>query len=120
MSGKLAYMKSKFLVVSKTIARLEAVGVEMNDALDIVKSAERAVEQARDKVAENVTNKFKKILEKNYVFSIICKINDTLGGNGATLGEEDPALDSNHVTLFKYAPLTSRDVDRSFPCARNY
>jgi hypothetical protein len=54
MSGKLAYIKLNFVVYSKTIARLEAVGVEMNDALDIVKSAERAVEQARDKVAENV------------------------------------------------------------------
>jgi hypothetical protein len=48
------------------------------------------------------------------VFSVICQINDTLGGNGATLGEEDPALDSTDVTLFTYAPLTSRDVQRSF------
>jgi hypothetical protein len=54
LSGKLAYIKSNFVVVSKTIARLEAVGVEMHDALDIAKSAERAVELARDKVAENV------------------------------------------------------------------
>jgi exonuclease VII small subunit len=44
LSGKLAYIKSNFVVVSKTIASLEAVGVEMNDALDIVKSAELAVE----------------------------------------------------------------------------
>jgi hypothetical protein len=57
LSEKLAYMKSKFLVVSKTIACLEAVGVEMNDALDIVMSAGRAVEQARGKVAENVKKK---------------------------------------------------------------
>jgi hypothetical protein len=57
LSGKLAYMKSKFLVVSKTIACLEAVGVEMNDALDIVKSTERAVEQARGSVAENLKKK---------------------------------------------------------------
>ena len=42
----------------------------MNNALDVVKSAQRALEQARGKVAENVT-----------------------------LGEEDPALDSNDVTL---------------------
>jgi hypothetical protein len=114
LSGKLAYIKSKFLVVSKTIARLEAVGVEMNDALDIAKSAERAVEQARGKVAENVKNKFKKALERIYGFSIICKINGILCGNGATQGEEDPALDNNNVTLFKYATLTSCDVKRSF------
>jgi hypothetical protein len=54
LPGKLACMKSKLLVVSKTIASLEAVGVEIHDALDIVKSTERAVEQARGKVAENV------------------------------------------------------------------
>jgi hypothetical protein len=51
LSGKLTYIKSKFLVVSKTTACLEAFGVEMNDALDIAKSAERAVEQARGTVA---------------------------------------------------------------------
>jgi hypothetical protein len=44
----------------------------------------------------------------------MCKINGILGGNGAIQGEEDPALDSNDVTLFKYAPLTSCDVERSF------
>jgi hypothetical protein len=44
----------------------------------------------------------------------MCKINGILGGNGATLGEEDPALDSNDVTLFKYAPWISCDVQRSF------
>jgi hypothetical protein len=54
------------------------------------------------------------VLEPNYGFSIIYKIKGIFGGNGATLGEEDPALDSNDVTLFKYAPLTSCDVERSF------
>ena len=84
--------------------------MEINDALD----TESAVEQARGKVAENVKKQFKKVLERSYGFSVICKIIDILGGNGATQGEEDPALDSNDVTLFKYAPLTSCDVDRSF------
>jgi hypothetical protein len=54
------------------------------------------------------------VLERNYGFSVICKVNDILVGNGATLGEEDTTLDSNDVTLFKYAPLISRDVQRSF------
>jgi hypothetical protein len=44
----------------------------------------------------------------------MCKINGVLDGNGATLGEEDPALDSNDVTLFKYTSLTLCDVKRSF------
>jgi hypothetical protein len=58
------------VVVSKTIACLEAVGVEMNDTLDIIKSAERAVEQARDKVAENVKKQIQEITgAKLWVFS---------------------------------------------------
>jgi hypothetical protein len=81
------------------MARLEAVGAEMNDGLDLVKNAGRALEQARGKVAENVKNKLKKRLERNDGSSTMCKINDILGGNGATLGEEDPALDSSDVTL---------------------
>jgi hypothetical protein len=45
----------------------------------------------------------------------MCKINVILSGNGATLGEEDPALDGSNVTLFKYAPLMSCDIEKSFP-----
>jgi hypothetical protein len=54
------------------------------------------------------------VLEQNDRFSTMCKINVILSGNGATLGEEDPVLDSNDVTLFKYAPLTSCNIERSF------
>lgn len=39
------------------------------------------------------------MLEHNYGFAIMCKINGILGVNGATLNEEDPALDSSDVTL---------------------
>ena len=98
LSGKLAYMKSNFVVISKIVACLEAVGVEMKDA-------ERTLEQSRGKVAEHVKNKFKRVLERNYGFSIMCKINGILGGYGATWAEEDPALDSSDMTLFKYARL---------------
>jgi hypothetical protein len=54
------------------------------------------------------------VLEQNDRFSAMCKINVILGGNGATLGEEDPTPNSSDVTLFKYAPLTSCDIERSF------
>ena len=77
LSGKLAYMKSNFVVISKIVACLEAVGVEMKDA-------ELTLKQSRGKVAEHVKNKFKRVLERNYGFSIMCKINGILGGYGAT------------------------------------
>jgi hypothetical protein len=39
LSGNLAYIKSNFMVISETIACLEAVGAETNDAPGLVKSA---------------------------------------------------------------------------------
>jgi hypothetical protein len=43
LSGKLAYIKSNFLAVSKTNACLKAVRVQTNDALYIIKCAERTL-----------------------------------------------------------------------------
>jgi hypothetical protein len=40
----------------------------------------------------------------------MCKIS----GNEATLGVDEPVLNSNDLTLFKYAPVTTCDVERSF------
>jgi uncharacterized protein YuzB (UPF0349 family) len=40
-----------------------------------------------------------------------CKISDIASGNEVTLEELEPALNSSDLTLFKYAPLTSCDVD---------
>jgi hypothetical protein len=57
LSGILAYIKLNFVVVSKTIAHLEADGLEMNNALDIVKRTQCTLEQACGKVAENVKKK---------------------------------------------------------------
>jgi hypothetical protein len=54
------------------------------------------------------------VLERDDGFSTTCKINGIVGGNGAALGEEAPALDSNDMTLFKHASLTSCDVNITF------
>jgi hypothetical protein len=42
----------------------------------------------------------------------MCKISDILSGNEAKLGVDEPALNSNDLTFFKYAPVTC-DVERS-------
>jgi hypothetical protein len=44
----------------------------------------------------------------------MCKISDILSGNEAILGVDEPALNGNDLTLFKYALVTSYDVERCF------
>jgi hypothetical protein len=50
----------------------------------------------------------------NVIGATMCKISDILSGNEATLTEDEPALNRNDLTLFKYAPVKLCDVERSF------
>jgi hypothetical protein len=45
---------------------------------------------------------------------ILCKASDVLCENEAELGRNEQELSANDLTLFKYSPITSCDVERSF------
>ena len=65
-------------------------------------------------VGDNVFAKLQSALHQNEGYSTICKFHDILSGKQATFEEDDPELSSNDFTFFKYAPITSCDVERSF------
>jgi hypothetical protein len=48
---------------------------------------------------------------RNDGYATLCKISDILSGNGVTLEEHEPTLNSSHLTLLKYAPVTSCDAE---------
>jgi hypothetical protein len=58
--------------------------------------------------------KLQSVLHLNEGYSTMCKISDILRGKLATFEKDDPELSSNDFTFFKYAPITSCDVERSF------
>ena len=61
------------------------------------------------------------MLERNPGYSTLCKVSDILYGNEAELGGNKQGLSANDLTLFKYSPVTSCDVERSFlPAIRFY
>jgi hypothetical protein len=49
-----------------------------------------------------------------------CVVSDILYGNEAELDGNEQDLSANNLTLFKYAPVTLCDVERSFPGIRFY
>jgi hypothetical protein len=57
-----------------------------------------------------VKSNLNKVLRRNDGYATMCKIRDILSGNEVTLGVDELALNSNDLTLFKYAPVTSCDV----------
>jgi hypothetical protein len=64
-------------------------------------------------VGDNVFAKLQSVLHQNEGYSTICKISDIRSGKQATFEEDDPEIRRNDFTFFKYAPITSCDVERS-------
>lgn len=66
-------------------------------------------------VGAEVKAKFDAVLGKNEGFQILSKVSDILSGSE----QEDFDMDPNIVAKFKYAPITSVDVERSFSAYKN-
>lgn len=114
LTGELAYIKSNFNIISTTIKQLEETDIELCGALQLVTNVESELKAARGKVGECVTAKLQCVLGRNEGYSTLCKIGDILSGKLATFHEGEPEFNSNDLTYFKYAPITSCDVERSF------
>jgi hypothetical protein len=113
MSKKLAYIKANFCGISKSITRLETVGIQLCDAINIMKQTGSELSRVQGEVANKVNAKLQSALERNPGYSILCKCSDILWGNEAELGGNEQELSANNLTLFKYSPVTSCNVERS-------
>jgi hypothetical protein len=114
MSRNLDYTKTNFCAISKSITRLETVGIQLCDAINIVKQTESEFSRVQGVVAHKVNAKLQSVLERNPGYSTLCKVSDILRGNEAELGGNEQELSAKDLTLFKYSPITSCDVERSF------
>lgn len=65
--------------------------------------------------------KLKYVLYKNNGYNIICNISKVLSGKEDNIKNLDLPEDmtANDLLYFKYAPLTSADVERSFSMLKN-
>jgi hypothetical protein len=104
MSRNLAYIKSNFSVISKSITSLEAVGKQLCNALQIVKNTESELHKARGEVAVKISAKLR-VLQRNLGYSTLCKISDILCGKEVELDNSELELDASDLTCFKYAPV---------------
>ena len=113
MSRNLAYIKSNFSVISKSITRLEAGGMQLYNALKIVKEAESEPHKAQGEVAVKISAKLQRVLQRNPGYSTLRTISDILCGKEVELDNSELELDASDLTC-KYAPVTSCDVERIF------
>jgi hypothetical protein len=114
MSKNLAYIKANFCGISKSIIRLETVGIQLCDAINILKQTESELSRVQGEIANKFDAKLQRVFERNPGYSTLCKVSDILCGKEAELGGNEQEISANDLTLFKYSPVTSCDVQRSF------
>ena len=90
------------------------MGIQLCDAINIVKQTESELSRVQGEVANKVNAKLQSVHERNPAYSTLCKVSDILCGNEAELCGNEQELSANDLTLFKYSPFTWCDVERSF------
>ncbi|KAE9528576.1 hypothetical protein AGLY_012151 [Aphis glycines] len=118
-SADLVFIHSNYGFLPDTILKLENQGLPIVEAIGIIKNVQNKLENIFCKIGISVHEKFKKVIEKNTGFETIIKINDVLTGQGKCFDGLPEDLTINDIAYFKYAPLTSTDVERSFSRYKN-
>ena len=107
---QVAYISANFGVIAAKITELETQGLTINECSLILRDVKEAIYNATGELAEVFRKKFEDVLAKNPDFAKICQIGQILSGEPIN----DFDISPNLIPLFKYAPLTSCDVERSF------
>ncbi|KAJ4425798.1 hypothetical protein ANN_27423 [Periplaneta americana] len=112
IQGKLAYIKSNFGFLPRIITSLEQRGCPMSTQIELVKSIVSDLSCVKGEVGKLAFAKMENVLNKNSGYDTMCKISDVLSGKKYSFVEEE--LEAGDICCFKYAPVSSVDVERTF------
>lgn len=116
LENNLTYIKSNFIKLTMAIDNLQQQNVPLSKSIKIVEDIKKSFEILSDQNGKAVNKKLHQVLEKNRGLSALIKISNILTGE-ETSGNLDGLpedLNNNDLVFFKYAPITSVDVERSF------
>jgi hypothetical protein len=85
------------------------------EAVEIINNFQIAVSRVPGRVGKIVTTKLNEVLSKNTGYKVLENISNIFKGDIVENFEVEVSL----VAKFKYAPLTSVDVERSFSHFKN-
>ncbi|XP_016656871.2 uncharacterized protein LOC107882682 [Acyrthosiphon pisum] len=115
LENNLAYIKSNFSILSVTIDKLQAKNMSLATSLNIIENIEETLKTLNGEHGKHIYFKLKNVLEKNSGLSKLKHISNILDGEENTnIGELLGELTCSDIVYFKYAPIVSVDVERSF------
>lgn len=122
LDANLVCIKGNIGMISKSITQLETRGLKLVNSINIVNKIidEMNTINTQSKTIKSVVEKLKKVIDKNKGFHTLRKISNILYGTEANIEIDDLGeLEVSEMVYFKYAPITSVDVERTFSQYKN-
>lgn len=115
LQSNLAYIKSNFEVLTVYIKQLQTQYVPLTDSLKVIEDIESKLCNLHGPYGIAVLKKLENVLIKNQGLNSLKQISKIItGGESMNLSSIAEDLTCNDLVFFKYAPITSVDVERSF------
>ena len=109
----LVYIKANLSCLATTVKKLESKNELLSSSVQSVSELCEKLENSPGEPAKQALLKLKSVLPKNPRYSNILEINSVLRGKGK-LEHNEEEFSLSDIANFKYAPITSCDVERSF------
>ncbi|KAL4121166.1 hypothetical protein QTP88_013730 [Uroleucon formosanum] len=113
IKNELSIILSNFQCITDTITCLEKSGINLGKSLELVQNVENKLSEGGRGI-EFAKVKLSKVLSKNPGLSQIKKISEIISGEIRNDNEDLAELSPEDISFFKYAPIVSADVERSF------
>lgn len=113
------FISSNYGFLTKSIKLLEQRGLPLTEAVKIVHEAKANILNVSGSKAKSIADKIVKVFEKNTGFLTINQISAVLEGNETGSFESIDKISASNMCAFKFAPITSCDVERSFSHYKN-
>ena len=111
LKGQLAYLLSNFQFVTEIQTLIQAKNLMLSNAIALIEDFESKLNSVQGSFGEEVKVKFENLIDKNNGFKELKNINTILNGQRLQLNAN---FTPEQLASFKFAPITSCDVERSF------
>eukprot|EP00102_Acyrthosiphon_pisum_P008285 XP_003244687.2 PREDICTED: uncharacterized protein LOC100568926 [Acyrthosiphon pisum] len=120
VQNNLVYITSNFKVLSESILKLQTKNMPSAESLSIVDNVQTQLKSVQGEPGKKVYEKMENVLSKNIGLKTLKQISSILSGSISTMDDLPEDLTTKYdLVFYKYAPITSVDVERSFSVYKN-
>lgn len=116
LRNQMVYISSNYGFLPEVITKLETKNKSLVAQVNIVKDTIQKISAVQGEIGVRVNTKLQSVILKNKGFSVIKDISDVLSGEN---NNSQLKYTAEQIMNFKFAPITSVDVERTFSIYKN-